>query len=59
MICALKLIIKTHYGIKCIINLLHLQPYDDMFKMISDIMTYWYDLWNTIVIPMNLEKICA
>ena len=24
-----------------------------MFKVISDIMAHWYDMWNTIVIAIN------
>ena len=24
-----------------------------MFKVISDILSHWYDLWNTIVIAIN------
>ena len=34
-----------------------------MFKVISDIMAHWYDLWNTIVIAINFcngkKMICA
>ena len=34
-----------------------------MFKVISDIMPHWYDLWNTIVIAINFcnakKMICA
>ena len=52
MICALMFIISNHYGIKCLSNLLQLEPCNVMFKVISDIMAQWYDKWNTIVIAM-------
>ena len=45
MICALMFIISNHYGIKCLSNLLQLEPCNDMFKVISDIIPHWYDLW--------------
>ena len=53
MIYALMFIISNHYGIKCLSNLLQLEPCNVMFKVISDIMEHWYDLWNTIVIAIN------
>ena len=37
---------KHHYGIKCLRNLLQLEPCNDMFKVISDIMAHWYDIWK-------------
>ena len=63
MICALMFIIRNHYGIKGLSNLLQLEPCNVMFKVISDIMAHWYDLWNTIVIAINFcnakKMICA
>ena len=44
-------------------NLLQLDQCNVMFKVISDIMAHWYDLWNTIVIAINFcnakKMICA
>ena len=63
MICALKFIISNHYEIKCLRNLLRLEPCNIMLKVISDIMAYWYDMWNTFVIAINFcnakKMICA
>ena len=53
MICALMFILSNHYGIKCLSNLLQLEPCNVMFKMISDIMAHWYDMWNTFVFASN------
>ena len=53
MISEWMLIISNRYGIKCLIDLLQLEPSSVMLKVISDIMTHWYDLWNTIVIVIN------
>ena len=53
MICALKLIINYRHGIKCLCNLLYLEPCNVMFKLISDIMVHWYAMWNTIVMAFN------
>ena len=39
---------------KCLINLLQLETCNVMLKVVSDIMAHWFDLWNTIVIAMNL-----
>ena len=43
MIGALMFMINNHYGTKCRCNLLHLEPCNLMFKVISDIMEHWYD----------------
>ena len=63
MICALMFIISNHYGISCLCNLLQLEPCNVMFKVISDIMAHWYDMWNSIVIAINFcnakKMICA
>ena len=63
MNCALMFIISNHYGIKCLSNLLQLEPCNVMFKVISDIMAHWYDMWNSIVIAINFcnakKMICA
>ena len=37
-------IISNDYGIKCLRNLLRLEPCNIMFKVISDKMAHWYDL---------------
>ena len=50
MICSLMFIINNHYGLKCLNNLLQLEPCNVMFTVISDIMAHCYDLWSTIVI---------
>ena len=52
MMCSLMCIISNHYGIKCLSNLLHVEPSDVMFEVISDRMAHWYDLWNTILIAI-------
>ena len=52
MMRSLMCIISNH-GIKCLSNLLHVEPSEVMFKVISDRMTHWYDLWNTILIAIN------
>ena len=63
MICALMLMISNHDGIKCISNLLQLEPYNVMFEVISNIMAHWYDMWNIIDIAINFcnvkKIICA
>ena len=52
MISAFMLTISNDYGIKCFRNLLQLEPCNVMFKLISDMMTHWYDMWNTLVIAL-------
>ena len=51
-------IISNHYAIKCLCNILQLEPCNVMFNV-----THWYDLWNTIVIAINVsyvkKMICA
>ena len=63
MICVFMLIMTNHYGIKCLSNLLQLEPCNVMFKVISDIMAHWYDMWKSIVIAINFcnakKMICA
>ena len=49
MNCALMLIISNHYGIKCLSSLVLLEPCIDMFKVIFDIITHCYDMWNAII----------
>ena len=44
MIYALMFIIGNHYGMKCLSNLLQLEPCDVMFNVIPDRMAHWYDL---------------
>ena len=51
MICALRFIIRSHYGIKCRSNVLQVEPCNLMFKVISDIIAHRYDL--SIVIAIN------
>ena len=52
MIFALMFIMSNHYGIKCHSNQLQLEPCNVIFKVNSDIMAHWYDMWNTIVIKI-------
>ena len=63
MICALMFIINNHNGIKCLSNLLQLEPCNVMFKVISDIIAHWHNMRNTIVIAINSgnakKMICA
>ena len=63
MIRSLMFIISNHYGIKCLSNLLQLEPCIVMFKVISDELAHLYDMWNTIVITINFcngkKMICA
>ena len=44
MIGALMIMITNHYGIKCLSNLLQLEPRNDKFKVISDIMEHCNDM---------------
>ena len=53
MISALMFIISNHYGIKCLSNLIQLEPGNIMLQVISNKMAHWYDMWNTIVIAIN------
>ena len=53
IICTFMIIISYYYGIKCLSNLLQLHPCYVMFKVISDIIAHWYDMWNTIVIAIT------
>ena len=52
MNCALIFIISNH-GIKCLCNILQLEPCNDVFKVIYDIMAHWYEMINTIIIRIN------
>ena len=56
MICALTLMISNHYRIKCLSNLLQIEPCNVMFKVISDIMAHWYDTLNYICYCINFSK---
>ena len=51
--CALMFIMSNHYGRKCVNNLLQLEPWNDMFIVISDMMAHCYDMWNTIIKAIN------
>ena len=53
IICALISNISNHYGIKCLCNPLQLEPCNVMFKVISNIMADWNDMWIWIVIAIN------
>ena len=44
MNCTFMLIISNQYERNCLSTPLQLQPYDVMFKVISDIMAHWRDL---------------
>ena len=56
LIWELIFILSNHDGIKCLSNPLQLEPCNVMFKIISDIMSHWYDMWNTIVIAINFTN---
>ena len=55
MICALMFMIINHHGIKCLCNLLQLEPSNVMFKVITDI-AQWYEMWK---IQLLLQLISA
>ena len=42
-----------HYWRNYRSTLLRLKPYNDMFKVISDIMEQWYDMINSFIITIN------
>ena len=44
MICAFMFIISNHYGMKCLSNIIQLEPCNVIFKVISDIMPHSHDL---------------
>ena len=54
---ALMFIISNHNGRKCLCNLLQLEQWTDMYKVISDIMAHRYDLINTFLITLNAKKL--
>ena len=56
MISALMFTISNHYGIKYLRNLLQWEPCNVMYKVISDIMEHWYDVWNSIDIAINFSN---
>ena len=56
MICAFMFIISNHFGIKCLSNVIQLEPCNVIIKVTSYKMAHWYDLWNTIVITINICK---
>ena len=41
---AMMFIISNNYGIKFPSNLFHFKPCNVTFKVISDIMEYWYEM---------------
>ena len=43
---------SNHYGIKCLCNS-QIEPYNDIFKVISDIMAHSYEIWNIIITAIN------
>ena len=49
-------IISNHYGRKCISMLLQLEPCNDIFKVILDIMAHWYVMIITIIITINFRN---
>ena len=44
---------SNHDGRKCLSNLLQLEPCNDMYKVISDIMVQWYEMINTFIFTIN------
>ena len=63
MNCALMFITSNHYVIKYLCNVLQLERHIVMFKVISDIMAHWYDMWKSIVITIDFcnakKMICS
>ena len=53
MIWPLMFIISNHHGAKRLSNILLLEPWKDMFKVISVTMAQWYHLRNRIVIAIK------
>ena len=53
MNCALMFINAIHYGRKCLSNLLQLEAWNDMFKVISGMLAHRYDMSNTLMIAIN------
>ena len=53
MNCALILIFGYHYGRKCLSILLLLEPWNDTFKFISDVIALWYELINIFIITIS------
>ena len=45
-------ILSNRCGTKCYCILLQLEQCSDLFKVISDILAYWYDMINTIIITL-------
>ena len=43
----------SNHGRKCLSDLLPLEPCNDMFKVISEIMAHRYDMLNSINIAIN------
>ena len=53
MNCALMFMLSNHYGIKCVSNLLQLEPCNDMFKVV-------YDIWHiALICEIQLLLNCA
>ena len=52
MICAFMFIRSNHDAIKCLSNLIQLEPCIVMFKVTSYVMAHWYDLLNTFVMQL-------
>ena len=55
---ALMFIISNQQGINCLSSLLQVEPRNVMFKVISDIMAHWYDMWNKYNCYCNLFLQC-
>ena len=55
MNCTLMFIMSNHYGIKCVRNLLQIEPCDDIFEVIFVIMAHCYDMGNTIVNELCID----
>ena len=53
MNCAMMFIIRNHHWIKCLSNILQVEPCNVMHKVISNIMSHCCDMWNTNVIAIN------
>ena len=53
MNCTLIFIMSYRHGIKCVSSLLQFEQWNDMFKLISDIMAHCCDMWNTNINAIN------
>ena len=56
MNCVLMFIVSNNNGRKFLSYLLHLEPCNNMFKVISDIKQHSCNIWNSIINAINFYK---